>query len=37
MGRCPFRDDHHTPSLTVTPENNLWACQGKCNVGGSNL
>jgi DNA primase catalytic core len=34
VGRCPFHEDH-TPSLIVTPENNLWACKGKCNIGGS--
>ena len=34
VGRCPFHEDH-TPSLIVTPEANLWACKGKCNMGGS--
>ena len=34
VGRCPFHDDR-TPSLIVTPETNLWACKGKCNIGGS--
>ena len=36
VGRCPFHDDH-TPSLIVTPETNLWACKGKCNMGGSTI
>ena len=36
VGRCPFHDDR-TPSLIVTPENNLWRCMGKCTVGGSTI
>jgi DNA primase len=33
FGRCPFHDDK-TPSLSVTPETNLWHCLGACNTGG---
>ena len=33
MGRCPFHDDR-TPSLSVTPETNLWNCLGACQTGG---
>jgi DNA primase len=33
FGRCPFHDDK-TPSLSVTPETNLWHCLGACNSGG---
>ena len=33
MGRCPFHDDR-TPSLSVTPETNLWNCLGACQKGG---
>ena len=33
FGRCPFHDDR-TPSLSVTPETNLWHCLGACNSGG---
>ena len=36
VGRCPFHDDR-TPSLIVTPATNLWACKGKCNIGGSTI
>jgi DNA primase catalytic core len=32
FGRCPFHDDK-TPSLSVTPEDNLWQCFG-CGAGG---
>lgn len=32
FGRCPFHDDK-TPSLSVTPEENLWQCFG-CGAGG---
>ncbi len=32
--RCPFHDDK-TPSLVVSPANNLWHCLGACGVGGS--
>jgi len=31
-GRCPFHEED-TPSLTVTPEKNLWHCFG-CSAGG---
>ena len=34
-GLCPFHKDT-TPSLTVTPENNLWNCFG-CDRGGDNI
>ena len=33
FGRCPFHDDK-TPSLSVSPETNLWHCLGACNSGG---
>jgi len=33
FGRCPFHDDR-TPSLSVTPETNLWHCLGACHSGG---
>jgi DNA primase catalytic core len=33
FGRCPFHDDK-TPSLSVSPETNLWHCLGACNTGG---
>jgi DNA primase catalytic core len=36
VGRCPFHEDR-TPSLIVTPANNLWACKGRCNMGGSTI
>ncbi len=32
-GRCPFHDDKKTPSLSVTPDVNLWQCFG-CGKGG---
>jgi DNA primase len=32
-GRCPFHEDEKTPSLSVTPEKNLWQCFG-CGKGG---
>ena len=32
-GHCPFHEDHKSPSLSVTPEKNLWQCFG-CNTGG---
>ena len=32
--RCPFHNDK-TPSLVVTPSNNLWNCLGACGEGGS--
>ena len=31
---CPFHDDHE-PSLVVTPEKNLWRCQGAFQAGGT--
>ena len=34
VGKCPFHDDR-TPSLVITPANNLWHCMGACNVGGT--
>ena len=34
IGRCPFHDDH-TPSLVISPKNNLWHCLGACQIGGS--
>jgi DNA primase catalytic core len=34
IGHCPFHDDK-TPSLVVSPHNNLWNCLGACGVGGS--
>jgi DNA primase catalytic core len=33
FGRCPFHEDR-TPSLSVSPETNLWHCLGACNSGG---
>jgi DNA primase len=33
FGRCPFHEDK-TPSLSVSPETNLWHCLGACNTGG---
>ena len=36
LGHCPFHDDK-TPSLVVTPANNLWHCLGACNMGGSTI
>lgn len=32
-GLCPFPDDH-SPSLVVTPAQNVWHCLGACNQGG---
>lgn len=32
-GHCPFHDDRKTPSLSVTPDKNLWQCFG-CGAGG---
>ncbi len=32
-GYCPFHEDTKTPSLSVTPEKNLWQCFG-CGRGG---
>jgi len=34
IGRCPFHDDK-TPSLVVSPKQNLWHCLGACQAGGS--
>ena len=31
---CPFHDDK-TPSLSVSPDKNLWHCLGACQTGGS--
>jgi DNA primase len=33
-GCCPFHDDR-TPSLVVSPAQNLWHCLGACQIGGS--
>jgi DNA primase len=33
IGRCPFHEDK-TPSLVVSPKNNLWHCLGACRAGG---
>ncbi|MBU4357627.1 MAG: toprim domain-containing protein [Proteobacteria bacterium] len=32
-GHCPFHEDNKSPSLSVTPDKNLWQCFG-CNTGG---
>jgi len=32
-GHCPFHEDKKTPSLSVTPDVNLWQCFG-CGTGG---
>jgi DNA primase catalytic core len=32
-GYCPFHEDNKTPSLSVTPDKNLWQCFG-CGKGG---
>lgn len=34
MGAARFHDDR-TPSLVVSPANNLWHCLGACQIGGS--
>ncbi len=34
IGRCPFHDDK-TPSLVISPKQNLWHCLGACQAGGS--
>ncbi|MCP4992906.1 MAG: toprim domain-containing protein, partial [Gammaproteobacteria bacterium] len=34
MGLCPFHDDTE-PSLSITPEKNIWNCLGACKTGGS--
>jgi len=34
VGRCPFHEDR-TPSLVITPDENLWHCLGACQAGGS--
>jgi DNA primase catalytic core len=34
LGRCPFHEDP-TPSLTVSPKDNLWRCVGACQAGGN--
>ena len=34
VGRCPFHDDR-TPSMVISPEQNLWHCLGACQAGGS--
>jgi DNA primase catalytic core len=34
FGRCPFHSPDDTPSLSVTPANNLWNCLGECKKGG---
>ena len=33
IGCCPFHQDK-TPSLSVTPQKQLWNCFGACNQGG---
>jgi 5S rRNA maturation endonuclease (ribonuclease M5) len=33
VGLCPFHEDH-SPSLTVSPEKQLWNCLGACAAGG---
>lgn len=33
FGLCPFHDDT-TPSLSITPDKNLWHCLGACQEGG---
>jgi DNA primase catalytic core len=32
-GHCPFHADEKSPSLSVSPDKNLWQCFG-CNAGG---
>jgi len=34
LGLCPFHDDRE-PSLSITPDTNLWHCLGACQMGGS--
>ena len=34
IGHCPFHDDK-TPSLVISPKQNLWHCLGACQAGGS--
>ena len=34
VGHCPFHDDK-TPSLVISPKQNLWHCLGACQAGGS--
>ena len=34
VGHCPFHDDN-TPSLVISPKQNLWHCLGACQAGGS--
>jgi DNA primase len=33
FGTCPFHDDVE-PSLSISPEKNLWHCLGACQTGG---
>ena len=33
---CPFHQDK-TPSLSVSPDKNLWHCLGACQIGGSSI
>ncbi len=33
FGLCPYHDDK-TPSLSITPDKNLWHCLGACQEGG---
>ena len=33
FGCCPFHDDK-TPSLSITPDKNVWHCLGACQSGG---
>jgi DNA primase catalytic core len=33
FGCCPFHDDK-TPSLSITPDKNVWHCLGACQQGG---
>ncbi len=34
LGLCPFHDDH-SPSLVISPKQNLWHCLGACQTGGT--
>ena len=34
VGHCPFHDDK-TPSLVISPKQNLWHCLGACQAGGT--